>query len=263
MTRSDQREPVTRFRRRRGMVSPRRKSPWRQLLRPLVDASLLVGLPLLLAGWAWSSPRFVLRETSIRTGERVPEPWVERAVDPFLGERLLALDLEAVEAEVSEHPWVAGVESRKELPDRLVLSVRERKPAAVRADDPPTLLDEDGFPIVPCDDPSAADLSCDAFVSIRGGGARPEVAGAVRLVRELGTFSTPLHEGLRAVEVLGGGDYRLRTDSLPFSVSVSADGLEAAVTALESRLVQVRRLATGADDVDLRFHGQIVIQSVT
>jgi cell division septal protein FtsQ len=123
-------------------VSPERSARWRQKLRVAAGASagaLAVALPVVL--WAvtqplWNAvrhhPYFTARHVSVRGAGPLLS---EQAVLSWLGidERtsLWELSPAAVRARLEAHPLVARAVARRELPDRLSISLREYRPEAI------------------------------------------------------------------------------------------------------------------------------------
>ena len=70
--------------------------------------------------------------------------WRWRAVEE--GDRLLALDTDAIAARVAEHPWVAEARVSRQLPSGLNIEVTERRATAVALLGALYLLDDDGRP---------------------------------------------------------------------------------------------------------------------
>jgi cell division protein FtsQ len=66
--------------------------------------------------------------------------------DVRAGDRLLAIDPDAVAARIARHPWVASVRVRRQLPSVLRIDVRERTAAAVAALGGLYLVDDTGRP---------------------------------------------------------------------------------------------------------------------
>jgi len=98
-------------------------------------------------------------------GMRVPAAWVRQALAPLLGRNLLRLPLAEVRLRLAANPWIAAAEVAKELPDRLRVTVAERRPAvllrsggALLQGDAEALVyaDASGRPIAPVGSPAEA-----------------------------------------------------------------------------------------------------------
>lgn len=254
---ADERTPVKPLRRRNQRVRRRKAPLLLRLLKPLALAVGLVGAPVAAALWLLSSPRFALREMSITTGDRVSETWVRETLAPFAGRNLLRLELASITALVGAHPWVAGVDLRKEPPAHLRVEIRERRAAALlRRPDGLVYLDERGRPIAPFEPGQGpADL-----VLVTGDGARADPSAALELHREIEAFAPPWLAGLSEIEILGEKDFRLFSSDLPFALLVRAGGLAAKARRLEELLPGIVARHGPIREVDLRFDRRIIVQ---
>src|SRR6185503_769914 len=120
--------------RRPFSVRRRKKSGVASLLAgAALRALLVVALPVGVVVWLLYSPYFLIREVKVDGGARVSAAWMQENLQPLVGRHVLAVSLDAVRRRLSAHPWVASVELRRELPDRLRVSVVERQPVALLA----------------------------------------------------------------------------------------------------------------------------------
>lgn len=249
------------FRRRRFEAPHRRRHPLRRLFRPFVSALAAVGIPAALGWWVLTSPAFEIRRIEVVASERVEAGWVGERLDELSGRHLLGVRLSEVEARLSEHPWIADLALRRELPGRLEVTVLERRPAALwREGEALLILDSAGRRIAPLDGGSGAlDLP---VISALEPSADPGAAASAIAVAERWQRLRPA-DLVSEVEILPAGDFRLITTELPFTVVVSADRLEAAPGALARALPALDRYPASLGRlaaVDLRFSRQIVFQ---
>ncbi len=77
-------------------------------------------------GWLTTSERFAIKEIVIRTGEKVPESDVRKLLAVTEGDNILSFNLSDCVGSVEIHPWVDRASAMRELPDRLVLDIKER-----------------------------------------------------------------------------------------------------------------------------------------
>jgi hypothetical protein len=126
------------FRRRGAPPRRRRRSPLLALAKPLGLAALTVALPLSLGAWLLTSSQFQLHGIDVgresapwAATARVPAPWVRQTLAPLLGRNLLRLPLAEVRQRLAANSWIATAEVAKELPDRLRVTVAERRPAVL------------------------------------------------------------------------------------------------------------------------------------
>lgn len=248
------------FRRPSSAVRFRRKSHWVTLGRPFLQAFSLVGLPCLAGLWLFTSPTFGLAAIEVEGNRYVETAWVERALEPLVGENLLRLSLPTVESAVAANPWVARVTLDKRLPDRLRLVVEERRPAALlRTAGGLVYLDEQGRSIAPFDPlRGPGDLLLVSVATLPGA----ELGGAFAVAGELARAAPDWAQGLSEVEVLGEGDYRLHLAALEFPLLVRAGTLGARAAELRRLLPELSRRYGALAFVDLRFERRIVLQPV-
>jgi len=128
-----------------------RAIPWRRIARGLgvVVFCLLIGAALGVgakAGWAWltSSPRFAVNQVVVRTGPKVSEREVRMLAGVSEGDNIFRFRLADSVASIQIHPWVKRASVMRELPDRVVIDVVERKAAAVIALGSLYYVDTDG-----------------------------------------------------------------------------------------------------------------------
>jgi cell division septal protein FtsQ len=93
-----------------------------------------------------ASPRFALREVRADATLHVSRDEILALAGAELGDRLLAIDTDAVAARVATHPWVASVRVRRQLPSALAIDVVERRAVASALLGTLYLLDESGRP---------------------------------------------------------------------------------------------------------------------
>jgi cell division protein FtsQ len=252
------RDNVLPFRRRRDRtVRPRRRHPLRRLVRPLLLAFAIVGTPAAVVTWFLTSPRFALQQVSIATGERVTEEWVRQSLRPYAGDNLLQLPLDEVARTLEQHPWVASVDARKELPAKLAVNVVERREVALLRDGRELhYLDAGGRTIAPFEPVDGnADLP---IVTVGAAGGHPGAATA--LLGELAGAVPEWYGGLSEIEVLGDEDFRIFTTAVPFPLLVRSGTLEEKARQLEEVLPQILARYGSVAAIDLRFARRIIVQ---
>lgn len=95
---------------------------------------------------ALSSPYFEIRETAVRGLKELTEKDILTLADIPPRQNLLAVNTDSLVQRVSANPWVKKIYVGRELPDRLVLEVRERIPVAmVKQASNFYLMDNEGF----------------------------------------------------------------------------------------------------------------------
>jgi hypothetical protein len=253
---------------RRKGVPPRRKrnSLWAAFARPLASALLVTVLPLGLAAWVATAVPFGLAEILVtpEPGGRVDAASVRQALAPLLSRNLVLLPLQEVAARLEENSWVAEVQLRKELPDRLHVSVAERRPVALLlSGDQLAYADQEGRPIAPLTSEAEREAARrDGLLVVRfvhetqAGG----IAGALRVAGEIGRVEPDWAAKLDRIEVLGEDDYRLYTAALPFPLLVASEGARDRGKRLKELLPQLLARYGEIAEVDLRFARRIVVE---
>jgi cell division protein FtsQ len=128
----------------------------RALGRRLLMAGKGLAVVASLAGVVWggqravrhviASPRFALREVRIAGTTRATEDELLALAGLRPGDRLLAVNTDAVAARVAAHPWVASARVRRVLPSALAIDVTERHAVASALLGALYLLDATGHP---------------------------------------------------------------------------------------------------------------------
>jgi cell division protein FtsQ len=108
------------------------------VVRVLAKLLVLVGLLIALVGGGRlaikhvvASPQFSLAQIQVTGTRRASEGEILAISGVAPGDRLLALDTDAIAAKIIEHPWVAEARVSRRLPAGLAIEVTERKAAAV------------------------------------------------------------------------------------------------------------------------------------
>jgi cell division septal protein FtsQ len=246
------------FRRRPFAAKRRRKSLWLVAASGLAGALVVVGAPLGLVVWVLSSPRFALRVVDFDGGARVTAGFVHGALAPLLGRNLVALPIAEVRSLLAAHPWIDGIEVRKQLPDRLVVRIAERAPVALlRAGADLWYLDSGGRRIAPF---AAADGAVDLLVVSSSSDVEVDPGRALALAKEIAATRPEWSERLSEIEVLGDEDFCVYTAALPFPLYVRAGTLAERGRSLAEMLPEIARRYPKVQAVDLRFERRIVIQ---
>lgn len=285
------------FRRRRG-VPVRRRRRWLGLLRPLAAALLLVGAPAAALAWSATSFRFALADYAVETGANVEAAWVEERLEPLVGKNLVWMSMRRVERRLADHPWIAGIEVSKVLPDRLRVAIVERRPVA-RLETPAGAfwVDRRGVVIAPLAPSDLADDEPAADAWVEAGGQEKEAARGALVLRVASAAPAAWTDGERsatsaidpdlaaalpralaaaqalsraaprwgaaldAVDLLGEEDFILHTAELPFPLLVEPAAVEGRVRRLTDLLPELLRRVPQPAAVDLRFENRIVVRA--
>jgi hypothetical protein len=256
------------FRRRPGLPVRRRRR-FLGLLRHFAVALALVGTPAAALWWSATSPRFDLAVLEVETAERVNREWVEERLAPLRGRNLVWMSMAGVERSLADHPWIAGVEVSKGLPDRLRVAVAERRPVAVllAAGGVRHYVDRTGRVIAPVGAPGEPPVEAERaeeYLVIRESRPVPDrewaVARALEAARDLSRVDPGWGSSLTEVEILGEEDLRLRSRELPFPLVVEAGTVERRVRALAARAPELLARVPEPGEVDLRFENRMIVR---
>jgi cell division protein FtsQ len=230
------------------------------LAAPSAAAVVTVAL-LAWAAWSigWKGSLLRVREIRFEGLSRVPAAELRELSPVAPGEHLLTADVDALAAALSRHPWIASVEIRRALPPAIVVTVTERRGAALVDLDGLYLLDERGrvfkraTPGDGLDLPLVTGVSREDFVG-RQAELEPLLAGALALAecwseRGLGhravlseihvdpDWGVTLFAGDDGFEVrLGTGDIPAKLERLErVLAALDAEGKRAAAIHLDNR----------------------------
>lgn len=252
---------------RRRAVKPRRRRRGLgvRLLKPLVTAAVMVGLPVAAAVLLVTSPRFQVRAVTVEGVEEPLAGWVESRLRYLEGERLLTLRLSEVATAVGEHRWIESLEVSRRLPDAVGVEVHPRRPVAVVLDrEPPVYTDATGEIIAPVGEelPGAPRPEPGELLQVSGTARAPEAVPSALAVREdLARARPAWGRAVTRVDVLGEGDFRLHTTALPFPLLVRAGEVEPRVRWLEHVLPRLVETLGEPGSVDLRFDRRIILET--
>ena len=150
--------------RRRGARTDRRAltlAAWRVARVGVPALVVLLGWPAVRAR-VHAHPYFALAHVEVQRRGHVTEEMIGRHAGLTVGMPIWDVDVTAVEARLRKLPWVRTARVRRELPDRVVIRVREYRPLAiVRVDDaeqPLYYVAADGRIFAPVDGRDGRDL---------------------------------------------------------------------------------------------------------
>jgi cell division protein FtsQ len=190
---------------------------------------------------------------------------VLEALDVPAGANLLTVNLAALGARLAANPWVSEAALQRRLPDRLLVRLVERAPAAVLLSEAAHLVSGDGVILG-----EAAPEALDALPVLRApAGLRYEVGERVA--------PDELHEALRAwrqvqlAPVLGGrrprevavmrdGSYVVRLAPEALTLRLHLEGFEAQLKRLEAVLALRGGALEDVEEVDLRFREKVILR---
>jgi cell division protein FtsQ len=133
-----------------------------------------------------SSPYFSIREISVRGVKELTEKDILAAAKIRMRTNILSINTDAVAKRISVNPWIKSVYVGRELPDHLVLEVRERTPVAlVKQAGALYLMDVDGFVFKKLSRADEVDLAILSGVDVRAKSASVLVGEALKLLERL------------------------------------------------------------------------------
>jgi cell division protein FtsQ len=145
-----------------------------------------------------SAPYFEIREVSIRGLKELTEKDILALAQIKPRSNILAVNTETVARRVAANAWVKKIYVGRELPNRLVLEVRERKPVALVKDEGHFyLMDSDGIVFKKLSTHDDVDLAILSGVNVSAKSQPPIVTDALRLLESLA--GSERHENLGMV----------------------------------------------------------------
>lgn len=139
-----------------------------------------------------SASYFQIREISVRGVKELTEKDVLAMAGIPARANLLAVNTEALACRISTNPWVRHIYVGRELPDRLVLDVRERVPIAlVRQGSHFCLMDANGFVFKKLSQDDEVDLAIVTGVDIEAKEPSVLLPEALKLLDKLGGQQNP------------------------------------------------------------------------
>jgi len=244
------------------------KTRWRSLSLGFIVLLCLTCAIWLLVQYVDSDPRFHLRSIDLRGGQFVARSEVE---DVFAADREISLyriPLEQRRLEIERIPWVRSATITRILPDRLAIEVKEREPVAfLWTRKGIELVDRDG---VILETPPGKGNGLWTFPVLRG---VPERGKAEKRKARMDNY-LELLEGLRQADGKIPSEISEVDLTNPADVCVVATDASGALRlhlgdekfrdryeVYRSHIAEWRQQFNEIHSIDLRYDGQVVIQS--
>ncbi|HEY7677192.1 MAG TPA: FtsQ-type POTRA domain-containing protein [Candidatus Methylomirabilis sp.] len=255
--------------RRRGAAAmPRRR--WGRWAARALAATALAG------GLAWTGaraaramppwPYFHVAEVVVEGNLHLGREEVQAAMDLPPQASLLTLDLARLAARLGAHPWVKEATLQRRLPDRLVVRLVERAPAAILHAESAYLVGGDGVVLGEAEEGEASS----GLPVLRAPAGRRYAVGERVAPQELNEALwawrlvqlAPALGGRRPGEVAlwPDGSYRVRMEPGALGVRLRAEGLEPQLRRLGAVLALRGGTLEGVEEVDLRFPEKVILR---
>ncbi|HEY3172291.1 MAG TPA: FtsQ-type POTRA domain-containing protein [Thermoanaerobaculia bacterium] len=237
---------------RRGAVLPRRRKTGRTVriaLAVLALSAAAVGLARFFGGSLFS-----LQRIQVAGNRRARTEEILRAVEPWRGANLIALDLSGIACAVGLHPWVERVTLGKRLPDGLAIRVTERRAVALfREDSRLWWLSAEGRPI------ALYDPRTDSTEYVLISGDRRALPEAVGLLVDLRSSPAGYFSALSEISALPDGGFGIMDSIFRRPVRVLRRDAPAKIRALLEARGFIDSRGWEARAIDLRFSDRIVL----
>ena len=238
---------------------------WR--LWPLLVVALLVGI-------VWSqfrhSDTFRLTEIRISSCKQVADAELRRYLHMRVGQNVFSIDLEQEAERVVSHPWVRGAVVTRELPNRVVIDVVERRPVALLKVNHLYLVDDTGRVFKrlengdPSDLPIVTGFSAEAFHAGGATAARQarRIRDAVKLIataQESGALGADDISEVRYDLVSG---FSLITNDVGLTIRFGFGDYETKLQAFRAVAQRLKASLAKARVVDLAVPGRVVVRGL-
>jgi len=240
----------------------RRRARLRRLLPLLVLTAAAWFAVVVFCHWLLTTPRFSVATVDVRGASRVPPARILAAAAVEPGTSLFRLDPRAIAGRVAAIPEIRRADVVREFPDRVVISVEERRPFTLVHSGRLHWLDEEGRllgaspeAVVP-QVPVVSGLSDDEVASMRSAPS-PKALAAIALIRVLLRTGSALAAEISEIDMSRkDGPVLYTVDGV--EVRLGTEEWEEQLARLEGVLTQVADQDVRA--VDLRFRDQIILQ---
>ncbi len=160
-----------------------------------VASAVVAAVPPIVAAFR-AHPYFAVAEIAVSPTQRLSRAAVLDWAGLYEGIGIWNVDLDATARRLEEHPWIARAEVRREPPRRLIVTVTERRPAAIVLLDQPYYVDRRGVAFSPLgpDEPLALPLVTGIEAALVAGEApyaRHAIRQALRVMRTMRAAGLP------------------------------------------------------------------------
>ncbi len=135
------------------------------------------------------SPYFQLQEAVVTGVERIPREEILRLAGIRPDQNILTVNLKAMARRIQTNVWVKEVRIKRDLPNKLIIEVRERKPVALlKKDDAFYYIERDGVMFTRLEKDQRTDLPILTGFCRRGEDNRERIRTSIRLLEYLSTY---------------------------------------------------------------------------
>ncbi len=260
--------PEPEFKRRREAPARRRRRRLAQRLLSAAGRAAALAPIGVLGGWLLLGALFALRSFEVSGNRRVSARWVEHELAAQRGRNLLLVSLRQLEHRLLVHTWLAGVELRKVLPDRVAIAVTEHQPvAALEVGSTWFGVTAEGVLVGRIEAEEAASLlplhthglRVPLVATAHNAPLQAAVRGALEVVAELEAGRPELLAGLSSIGLLSPDDFELGLRDHPYLVRVERGHVLERWRLFERLLPQLLARYQSLEVVDLRYQKRIVL----
>ena len=241
---------------------PQRPVRWLKVIGAVSAAAGVLLVLALGAHWALTSPRFAVTAVEVRGASRVPPERILEVSGIVHGANLWRINPEHVRARLEELPEIRRADVVRELPNRVSITVEERRPfTLVHAgrlhwlDEEGRVLGEEHHAVAP-EVPVISGLTEDELTSMRTAPG-PRARQAITLIRALLRTGSTLAGEISEIDMSRPeGPVLYTVDGV--EVRLGTEEWEERLARLEGVLAQVA--TQDVNGVDLRFRDQVVLR---
>jgi len=250
----------------RGDRRPRARLKLREVL-PVAAAVLAVGLATAAGAaaysWLGASPLFAVREIDLNPCAHLTREEVHATLSGGAGTNVWTLSPDEIARRLRSNPWVRAAAVRKVFPDRLVVRVEERRPAALVNLGALWYVDEEGtvFKRLATHDPKNFPIVTGftaAELAARDAVAAANFRRALELLRA--AEAGPLRGNVSEVHFDAQEGYTVVARDTGLQFRLGTLEVREAVRRIGDALPRLARLGQARGAVDLRHEGRIFVR---
>ncbi len=236
----------------------------------VVSAAVLVaGMALVISGalgWGRGEERFLLSRFEVRGNSVLTEQEVLELSGVVMGGNLLDVRISALEEAVAASPRVLRAQARRVLPDRVVVTLDEKRPVALVAAGGGVLeVTDDGVVLPAAAQTASVDLPVitGAVGDVEPGidTLSPELTDALALLRRALEVSEGLWMDISEVRIAPGSGLVIYTVADGAEIRIGSGALGSNdLERLWRVLCDIRARGEEAETIDLRFKDQVIVR---